>query len=453
MRVTVHPGGFCGGETTVPGDKSIAHRWLILAAMARGASELREVPAALDVRSTARCLGALLGSGAGAVLEAWATKPVPSPDGDRSTGNRPHPRATEVSFEGEGRGALQPPPGDLDCGNSGTTMRLLAGVLAATPFETVLIGDPSLSRRPMERVAGPLREMGAHITTADGHAPLRVRGSALRGIEHRTPVPTAQVKGALLLAGLDAEGRTTIWEDAQTRDHTERALAHLGAPVRVAPGSVSVTAFRHEGFAARVPGDPSSAAFLVAAAALSGAELTVRELGLNPTRLGFLAVLSRMGVRTRTEVEREELGEPVGTLLVEPDAELHGTTVEADELPRVVDEVPVLALLAAHAHGETWFAGASELRVKESDRLEAVTRAIRALGGAAGIEGEDLVVAGGGLQGGRADAGGDHRMAMAIAVSALGARGPVTLEGIEAAEVTFPGFVPLLSNLGARLEG
>jgi 3-phosphoshikimate 1-carboxyvinyltransferase len=331
-------------------------------------------------------------------------------------------------------------------------MRLLAGVLAAAPFEAVLEGDPSLSRRPMERVAEPLRRMGAEIRTTDGRPPVRVRGGRLRGIEHRTEVPSAQVKGAVLLAALEAEGPTTLLEVAQTRDHTERLLSHLGAPIQIRPGAVRLEAFRPPPVAGRVPGDPSSAAFLIAAAALTGSMLVVRGVGLNPTRLRFLEVLGRMGVRARAEVEAEELGEPVGTIVVEPCTGVHGVPVRAEELPLVVDEVPVLALLAAHAVGESRFEGAGELRVKESDRLGGVVEAIRALGGHAGEEGDDLVVGGGGLAGGHADARGDHRMAMAIAVGALGARGPVTVEGAEAAEVSYPGFLPTLAALGARVE-
>jgi 3-phosphoshikimate 1-carboxyvinyltransferase len=331
-------------------------------------------------------------------------------------------------------------------------MRLLAGVLAASPLDTVLEGDESLSRRPMERVAEPLRSMGAEVLTTDGHAPLRIRGARLRGIEYETPVPTAQVKSAVLLAGLEAEGETTVRERVPTRDHTERALEYLGAPIRIAPGSVSVAAFRPPGFSGAVPGDLSSAAFLIAGAALTGCGLTVHDVGLNPTRTGFLRVLERMGVHVHLDLEREELGEPVGTLVVEPGESLRGTTVEPDELPLVVDEVPVLALLAAHAAGDTWFTGAAELRVKESDRLAGIVEAISSLGGIAGLEGDDLVVGGGGLNGGVADARGDHRMAMAMAVSALAARAPVTIEGVEAAEVTFPGFLPALVALGARVD-
>ena len=331
-------------------------------------------------------------------------------------------------------------------------MRLLAGLLASAPFETALEGDESLSGRPMERVAEPLRAMGADVRTTDGHAPLVVRGGTLKGIEHRTAVPSAQVKSAVLLAGLSADGETTVHEPAPTRDHTERALAHLGAPVVFEPGMATVRAFQHGAFTAVVPGDLSSAAFLIAAAILTGQPLSIEGVGLNPTRTRFLQVLERMGAIFRAEVERDELGEPVGVLEVESPARLVGTTIGPDELPLVIDEVPVLAVVAAHATGETRFASASELRVKESDRLGGVAGAIRASGGAAEVQGDDLVVGGGGLDGGAVDARGDHRIAMAAAVSALGARGRVSIEGIEAAEVSFPGFVDALAGLGARIE-
>ncbi len=247
----------------------------------------------------------------------------------------------------------------------------------------------------MERVAEPLRAMGAAVTTTDGHAPLEVVGGPLYGIAATLPVPTAQVKGAILLAGIAAEGETTVTEPAATRDHTERALAALGAPVSVEGRTVTLQGvFQHDAFTGTVPGDVSSAAFLVAAAALTGSELTVREVGLNPSRLHFLRVLERMGVRTETRPIRQELGEPVGDLWVAPGADLQGTEIEASELPLVIDEVPILAVVAAHARGETWFTGAAELRAKETDRLTGVAEGLRTLGGHAGIEGDDLVVPG-----------------------------------------------------------
>jgi 3-phosphoshikimate 1-carboxyvinyltransferase len=331
-------------------------------------------------------------------------------------------------------------------------MRLMAGILVACPFESTLIGDASLSARPMERVAEPLRAMGGAIRTTDGHAPLEIRGGDLHGIEHVCAVPSAQVKSAILLAGVAAEGPTSVLEPARTRDHTERALAHLGATVRAQDLRITIEPFAHEGFAAEVPGDVSSALFLIAAAALTGRSLTVTGVGLNPTRTHLLEVLARMGVATRVEVERDELGEPVGTILVAEAADLRGTTVTEEELPLLIDEVPVLAMLAAHAAGETWFLGAGELRLKESNRLGGVADAIRELGGAAGVEGDDLVVAGGGLRGGRVSSGGDHRLAMAFAVAGLAAEGSVTVEEMEAADVSFPGFARTLAGLGARVE-
>jgi 3-phosphoshikimate 1-carboxyvinyltransferase len=333
-------------------------------------------------------------------------------------------------------------------------MRLLTGVLAGCPFQSVLTGDESLRARPMERVAEPLRRMGATVQTTEGRPPIRVWGSDLRGIRLAPTTPSAQVKGAVLLAGIAAEGTTTVVEPVATRDHTERALAHLGGPIRVtADGAVSVEAFRHEGFSARVPGDVSSAAFLVAAAALTGGRITLERVGLNPSRTAFLAVMERMGVHTHTRVDDTELGEPVGALEVLPCDELLGTTVDPSELPLVIDEVPVLTALAAHAKGETWFLGAAELRVKESDRLGGLAQAVRALGGRAAAEADDLVVAGGGLGGGRVASGGDHRMAMALCVAGLGARSAVEVEGVEAADVSFPGFLEALRALGAQIGG
>lgn len=331
-------------------------------------------------------------------------------------------------------------------------MRLMAGVLASCRFGAELVGDESLSARPMERVAEPLRAMGAGVRTTDGHAPVLVSGGDLRGIRHVCSVPSAQVKGAVLLAGLAAEGETAVEEPVATRDHTERVLGALGAPVRTVPGVVGVGRFEHEGLAGEAPGDVSSASFLVAAAVLTGSELAIVQVGLNPTRTRFLAVLERMGATTRSETARVELGEPVGELLVAACPGLVGTTVTEEELPLVIDEVPVLAMLATHARGETRFLGAGELRVKESDRLGSLEAAIRALGGGAEIEGHDLVIAGGGLRGGRVSSGGDHRMAMSLAVSGLAASGPVEIEGIEAADVSFPGFLPLLERLGARVD-
>jgi 3-phosphoshikimate 1-carboxyvinyltransferase len=453
MRIRVMPGGRLQGTVRVAGDKSIAHRWLILASTASGRSRLTGLPDALDVGSTASCLANLTVK-ARPALDLWARNVSSSVEGGGSTWNHTLGEASNgtLEVEGEGRDALVAPSGHLDCGNSGTSMRLLAGVLAAARFTSELRGDPSLSARPMERVASPLRQMGATVRTADGQPPLVVSGGRLAGIEHRTEVPSAQVKGAVLFAGVHASGETFVLESALTRDHTERAFEALGAPVRREGLRVGISWFQHEGFDAAVPGDPSSAAFLIAAAALTGSEVTVEGVGLNPTRLHFLEVLSRMGVSTETSVMGEDLGEPVGSIHVASEASLHPTTVEADELPLVIDEVPVLAMLATHAPAETRFLGASELRVKESDRLTALAEGIRTLGGHAAAEADDLVIAGGGLRGGVASSGGDHRLAMAFAVGALSADRPSEVGGMEAAAVSFPGFVQILRSIGAGIE-
>jgi 3-phosphoshikimate 1-carboxyvinyltransferase len=453
MRIRVIPGGRLQATVRVPGDKSIAHRWLILASTASGRSRLTGLPGALDVRSTASCL-AKLTLKARPALDLWARNASSGVEGSGSTWND-MPRGVSngtLEVEGEGRVGLVEPRASLDCGNSGTSMRLLAGVLAAAPFTTELTGDRSLSARPMERVAAPLRQMGAAVLTTDGHPPLVVTGGPLVGIEHRMQVPSAQVKGALLLAGVRASGWTFVVEPAATRDHTERALDTLGAPVRREGLRVGIARFQHDGFEAAVPGDPSSAAFLIAAAALTGSAVTIEDVGLNPTRLHFLRVFSRMGLVIETSVLGEQLGEPVGSIHVIPTDALRSTRIEADELPLVIDEVPVIAMLGTHASGETWFFGASELRVKESDRLGALAEGIRGLGGHAAAEADDLVIAGGGLRGGVASSDGDHRLAMAFTVGSLAADRPCEVEGMEAAAVSFPGFVETLRSMGATIE-
>lgn len=453
MDIVVTPGGTLRGTVTVPGDKSIAHRWLILAATAMGPSRLVGVPPSLDVRSTAACLAAVTEK-ARPPLDVFARNARPAVQAAGSTWNAESDETlgSTLEVEGQGRSGLVAPTGRLDCGNSGTTMRLLSGVLAAAPFEATLSGDPSLSRRPMDRVAEPLRRMGATIDTEDGHAPLTVRGGHLTGIRYAPSVPSAQVKSAVLLAGIAAEGETTVVEPALTRDHTERSLVALGAPITTDDDGIHVRRFQHDGFDAMVPGDPSSAAFLVAAAAVTRSRISIEGVALNPSRLHFLDVMERMGIRTTCAIDGTELGEPVGSITVEQCDSIHAVRVESDELPLIIDEVPVLAALAAHAASDSWFLDAAELRVKESDRLAAIASGIRLLGGVAADEVVDLVVGGGGLEGGRADAQGDHRMAMALTVAALGARTPSRIDGVDVADVSFPGFVATLRALGVSLE-
>jgi len=435
MRLRVRPSRPLRGSVSVPGDKSIAHRWLLLAATGDDDSEIDDLPQADDVRSTAACVLRLTPAQPG--LEAWLRG-----------GDGP------VRIAGRGWSGLAAPAWPLDCGNSGTTLRLLAGALAGRPFACVLDGDESLTARPMERVAEPLRLMGAEVHTEDGRPPLQVIGGGLRGIEYRPPVPSAQVKGAILLAAAQAEGETLIDESAfgtdvaPSRDHTERVLAALGAPVQAADGRVSARAFQHPGFGGRVPGDPSAAAFLLAGASiLSGSDVEVRRVGVNPSRLAFASL---MGAAVGP-VEEEVLGEPVGWL-AHRDGAPRSIEVTDTLLPAVVDEVPALAAVAAHAEGESRFRGAAELRVKESDRLEGLAMGLRGLGGEAEVQGDDLVVGGGGLAGGEADSQADHRLAMALAVAALGAERESVIHDVQWAAVSFPGFVETLRALGADVE-
>jgi 3-phosphoshikimate 1-carboxyvinyltransferase len=452
MRATVEPGSSLEGSLAVPGDKSIAHRWLILAATAEGTSRLAGLPPSLDVRATAACL-AMIAPSARSALQGWLGEDPTEAKGhgftwdsrDRDAANR------VVMVEGEGRSSLVEAQEALDCANSATTARLLAGVVAACPLASVFVGDESLTPRPMERVAAPLRLMGADVETTHGHLPMRVRGRRLSGRRYDAPVASAQVKSAILLAGTAASGTTTVVEPAATRDHTERALEALGARVERFGRAVSVRAHQHGGFDADVPGDLSSAMYLVVAAAVTGSSISISGIGLNPTRARVLAVLARMGVPTSARTVETRLGEPVGELTVLPGGSPHPTTVESDELALVIDEVPALAVLAAHADGPSSFRGAGELRLKETDRVAAIASVVRSLGGQASVEGDDLVIAGGGLRGGRADAAGDHRIAMASVVAGLGAREPVKVEGVEAADVSYPGFVAALGRLGARI--
>jgi 3-phosphoshikimate 1-carboxyvinyltransferase len=392
----------------VPGDKSISHRALLLAARADGVSRVTGLSDGSDVLHTAAAVVSM-----GARIE-----------GDRIHGGRLH--------------AVD---GVIDVGNSGTGMRLLAGWCAPFPWRTVLRGDESVDRRPMGRVTEPLRLMGAQID--ESYPPLTIEGGGLHGIDYALPVPSAQVKGAVLLAGLGADGETIVREAVPTRMHTEELLQLAGADVELAPGVARVRPSTLQPFELDVPGDPSQAAFwVVAASVVPGMELTIEHVYVGPGRVGFLDVLRRMGADI--EVEGDDIHVRA--------ASLHATEVGGDEVPGLIDEIPILAVAAACAEGTTVFRDAAELRVKESDRLGGVAGAISALGGGAAVEGDDLIVAGGGLAGGTVSSGGDHRMAMALAVAGLAARGPVTIEGMEAADVSFPGFVRTLVDLGAGIE-
>lgn len=415
-----------GGSHRVPGDKSITHRVLMLAAIAPGRSRLGGVLTALDARSTARVL--------------------------RQLGARISPLREGAVVTVEGSGGLHQPSDTLHCGNSGTTARLILGLLAGHPVEARLTGDKSLRRRPMARVTEPLAAMGARLDAPGGGLPLTIRGGGLRSLEWRMPVPSAQVKSALLLAGAVARVPVTIGEPGPSRDHTERLLSSLGFGLTPTERGLHFEPTgRFAPLDLEVPGDPSSAAFLIAAALL-GSRGLVRIAGVsgNPSRTGFLDILARMGATVVAEPIGEAGGEPVADLLTGP-ARLRAVRVAAGEVPGIIDEVPILAALAARAEGESRFSGLAELRVKESDRLELMATNLRAVGVEAAAEGDDLVVVGTDrrLQG-LVQTGGDHRIAMAFGV--LDRDQSITIDDPGCAAVSFPGFWGALAAVRREVE-
>jgi 3-phosphoshikimate 1-carboxyvinyltransferase len=427
--VEVLPAASLRGDLAVPGDKSISHRTLLLGAIADGVSEIDGFGASADTLSTAAAMRAL-----GAVV---------AQEGD------------QVRIEGVGLRGLRPPEGPIDCGNAGTLMRLLPGILAGQEGRFELAGDESLSARPMERIAEPLRAMGAAVETTDGHAPLAVEGAPLQAVRWELPVASAQVKSCVLLAGLYAQdGPTVAVEPHPSRDHTERMLEAMGARVRRKPGEAAVRpADRLRPLRLAVPGDASSAApFVVAATLLPGSQLRLHGVGLNPARTGLLAVLERMGARIAVFNRRSAGGEPVGDLEVES-AELTATTIGPAEVPALVDELPLFALAAGMARGESVVWGAEELRVKESDRIEAVKDALRPLGVHIEARPDGFRVRGVPTRprgGSVVEARGDHRTAMLGGIAGLVSREGVELRGAESAAVSFPDFFAMLDSLAIR---
>ena len=350
---------------------------------------------------------------------------------------------------GRGLRGLQAPTGPLDCGNSGSTMRMLGGVIAAHPFISTLIGDASLSRRPMGRIIGPLTEMGATVTAGPGdRPPVVIHGRALTGIRFAPDTPSAQVKSAVLLAGLQASGETQVIEPASTRDHTERALVAFGATVNIQGRAITLRGVqRLSGRGLRVPGDLSSAAFMaVAAAAMPGSDVTITGVGLNPSRAGLLDVLRRFGAQIDTTIEDEWNGEPVGRVRVRHGA-MRDLVIAPEEVPEVIDELPVLATLGTFG-GSVTVSGAGELRVKESDRIAELVAGLRAMGADADERPDGFQIRSGvRLTGGTVHANHDHRLAMAFAVAALGATGPTLIEGADVVAVSYPAFFEDLERL------
>lgn len=412
-----------GGSVKVPGDKSISHRALILAAMCQGKSLIRGLSTGADVVATRRCLVDL--------------------------GIEFDMKGRDVLVDGRGWAPLD--RADLECGNSGSTMRLLAGPLAGVPGGSYrLMGDDSLSRRPMDRVAEPLRRMGAIVDLQeDRFPPMSVTGGALRGISYQSPVASAQVKGAVLLAGLLAEGPTQVKEIHPTRDHTERMLSWLGANLRMRVGSITISGpFTSQGFEMEVPGDISSAAYWIAAAmCFDGAEIEVKSVGLNPTRIAFIHLLEQMGGSVEM-IMRSEGPEPLGDVVARRSGVLKGVEVGAGLAPLLIDELPVIALLATQAIGTTKITGAGELRVKESDRISSVVGPLRSLGADIEELADGMVIHGPTeLSGTSIDPNGDHRIALTMAVAGLMSKQPVTVSGWECTDVSYPGFLDDLSVL------
>jgi len=430
VRYRVSPGGKLSGAARVPGDKSISHRSIMLGSLAEGVTEVS---------------GFLEGEDALATINAFRAMGV------RIDG----PQDGRVTVHGVGLHGLQPPREPIYCGNSGTSMRLLAGILAAQRFDSVLTGDPSLTRRPMKRVVGPLSQMGARIDASEtGTCPLHIHGGqTLRGIAYQSPVASAQVKSAILLAGLYAEGRTCVTEPAVSRDHTERMLAGMGYPVLRDGATVCV----ESGGSLRatridVPADISSAAFfLVGASIAEGSDLTLQHVGVNPTRTGVIDILRLMGADIEVLNPREVGGEPVADLRVRS-AKLKGVRIPEELVPLAIDEFPVLFVAAACAEGETVLTGAEELRVKESDRIAVMAEGLRSLGVDAEPLPDGMRIRGGRFGGGHIHSRSDHRIAMSFTIAALRAEGEIVIDDCANVNTSFPGFVSLSQSLGLNVR-
>ena len=426
----VQPGGRLSGRLRVPGDKSISHRSIMLGALAEGTTEVT---------------GFLEGEDCLATLNAFRAMGVEiqGPDEGR------------VVIRGVGMHGLKPPAGELDMGNSGTSMRLMSGLMAAQAFDSVLTGDESLSRRPMRRVTEPLAQMGAEIETADGGTPpLRVRGGRrLRAVSYEMPMASAQVKSCLLLAGLYAEGETCVTEPAPTRDHTERMLTGFGYEVRSRGSRVCLSGGgRLEATCIDVPADISSAAFfLVGASIAPGSELVLEHVGMNPTRVGIIEILRLMGAEIAIANPREVGGEPVADLTVRS-APLKGIRIPEALVPLAIDEFPAVFVAAACAEGETVLSGAEELRVKESDRIQVMADGLVACGIKAEPTPDGIIIQGGSLGGAKVESHGDHRIAMSFAMAALRANGPITIGNCANVNTSFPGFVDLAAGAGLVIE-
>ena len=425
MRMIVRKAKGLRGQIKVPGDKSISHRALLLGAIAEGTTRIRNFLPAADCLATLACVRAL-----GVEVERLSE--------------------TELIVHGQGLRGLTEPEDILDCAGSGTTMRLLAGILAGQPFYSMLTGNEQLCRRPMGRIVEPLRRMGATVLGRDDGRlpPLTIHGGNLHGIEYRLPVASAQVKSAILLAGLYADGPTVIHEPGPARDHTERMLAAMGANIQYQISNIKVQSSKLSSLDIVVPGDISSAAYFIAAACLvPGSEVVVVGVGVNPTRTGFLDALKEMGADILVENRRDTGGEPVADVVVRAGC-LRGTEVKGDQVPRMIDEFPILAVVATQVQGMTVVSDAAELRVKETDRIANIAVELRKLGAHIKERSDGFVVEGPTpLVGAQVNSHGDDRLAMSLAIAGLVAEGETTIEGAECVVDSFPGFEDTLRVL------
>lgn len=424
------PSGRLSGTLRVPGDKSISHRSIMLGSLAEGVTEVSGFLTGEDCLCTMKAFQAM-----GVKIEQTAP--------------------TSLRIHGAGVAGLKAPKAPLDLGNSGTSMRLMAGLMAAQPFATTLIGDASLSRRPMARIVEPLKQMGAHIETLEGgRAPLKISPvKSLKGISYRSKVASAQVKSGLILAGLFAEGTTEVLEPEASRDHTERMLQSFGAQIEAKPGRAAIKGGQKlKATNIQVPADISSAAFFMVGAAITpGAEILLTDVGVNPTRTGIIDVLRQMGAHIELQNHRQFGAEPVADIRVRGGG-LKGTAIGKELVAAAIDEFPIIFVAAAFADGETTVVGAEELRVKESDRIQTMCDGLQALGIAAEARPDGMRISGGRMHGGTVDSKGDHRIAMSFAIAALRAEQPITILDCANVNTSFPGFAELSARSGLRIS-